>query len=165
MDLLQALSILNPTEKSDKGLKDAYKNASLKHHPDRGGDLEIMKLVNAAYDYLKKCDSWWTGEQARKAKKMTPLTETMEKLILELQTIKGIKIEIIGSWLWVSGETFPCRAFLKKLGFRFSRGKSSWYYHEEKFRKRSKKKFSLPEIRQMHGAEDVDKNDPLYIAA
>ena len=105
MDLLQALSILNPTEKSDKGLKDAYKNASLKHHPDRGGNLEIMKLVNAAYDDLKKCDSWWTGEQARKAKKMTPLTETMEKLILELQTIKGIKIEIIGSWLWVSGMT------------------------------------------------------------
>ena len=81
MDLIQALSILDPQEKSQEGLKKAYRKACLKHHPDKGGNLEIMKLVNAAYDFLKKCETWWTGEQARKAKRTTPLTETMQNLI------------------------------------------------------------------------------------
>ena len=101
MDLIQALSILNPTEKSEAGLKTAYKKAAIKHHPDKGGSLEIMKLVNAAYDYLKKCESWWAGEQARKAERTTPLTETMQNMIDKIKNSDryrpgcGIRM---GSW-------------------------------------------------------------------
>ena len=31
-------------------LKRAYRNLAMKHHPDRGGDVETMKEVNALYD-------------------------------------------------------------------------------------------------------------------
>jgi curved DNA-binding protein CbpA len=34
-------------------LKDAYRKAALKHHPDKGGDAEMMKKVNEAYELLK----------------------------------------------------------------------------------------------------------------
>lgn len=34
-------------------VKLAYKKASAKHHPDKGGDVEMMKKVNVAYDLLK----------------------------------------------------------------------------------------------------------------
>lgn len=38
---------------SNISLDKAYKNAAKKHHPDRGGSLEMMKKVNQAYELLK----------------------------------------------------------------------------------------------------------------
>lgn len=161
MNLTQALSILRPEEKSEAGLKAAYKKACLKHHPDKGGDVEIMKLVNAAYDFLKNMDSWWTGEQSRKANRTTPLTETMQDLIDKIKGFQGCKIEIIGSWLWISGNTRPVKDQLKALGFKFSRNKIAWFYHEDgSYRRFSKKNFSMNDIRAMHGSEDIETEKP-----
>jgi beta-lactamase regulating signal transducer with metallopeptidase domain len=165
MDMIQALSILCPEEKTEDGLKKAYRAACLKHHPDKGGNEEIMKLVNAAYDFLKKCESWWTGEQARQAKKQTPLTETMQAIIDKIKGLAGIKIEIIGSWLWVSGLTYNHTIVLKACRMRFSGNKKAWYYHEDAYRKRSKKSFDLNDIRIMHGSETVETGNNKSIAA
>lgn len=38
---------------SDKELKQAYKKASMQHHPDRGGDEAKFKQINEAYSTLK----------------------------------------------------------------------------------------------------------------
>ena len=38
---------------SDKELKQAYKKASMQHHPDRGGNEDTFKKVNEAYQTLK----------------------------------------------------------------------------------------------------------------
>lgn len=38
---------------SDKELKQAYKKASMQHHPDRGGDENKFKEINEAYSTLK----------------------------------------------------------------------------------------------------------------
>src|SRR5271165_1952851 len=35
---------------SSIALRRAFKAAVLRHHPDRGGDVEMMKRVNAAYE-------------------------------------------------------------------------------------------------------------------
>ena len=165
MDTIQALSIICPEKKSEAGLKSAYKKACLKHHPDRGGDVEIMKLVNVAYDYLKKSTSWWSGEQSRAAKQRTPLTDTMQAMIDRLKDLAGIKIEIIGSWLWVSGDTYSLKSVLKGLKMKFSGNKKAWYYHEDCWHKKSKKKFSMDDLRDLHGAHDVGTESSKTIAA
>lgn len=38
--------------KSFDDLKSKYRNLALKNHPDRGGDIEIMKIINNEYDLL-----------------------------------------------------------------------------------------------------------------
>lgn len=55
MSVEQAFDILgiNPKTYKTSDLKDIYRKASLKHHPDRGGDVEMMKKVNLAYGKLK----------------------------------------------------------------------------------------------------------------
>lgn len=35
-------------------VKEEYRKLTLVNHPDRGGNEETMKLINAAYDVLKK---------------------------------------------------------------------------------------------------------------
>lgn len=37
-----------------EAVKSAYKLLAKQHHPDAGGDAEMMKRVNAAYDLLMK---------------------------------------------------------------------------------------------------------------
>ena len=164
MNIIQALSILNPTEKTEAGLKTAYRAACLKHHPDKGRTLEIMKLVNTAHDFLK-CESWWTGEQARTAQKQTPLTETILAMINKIKTIPGIKIEVIGSWLWVSGNTYDYKTILRDLKMKFSGNKKAWYYHEDVYRKRGKRKFSMNDIRALHGSEEIKTEDNKSLVA
>lgn len=53
----QALKVLGLSQSDARDaskLKSAYKSASLKNHPDRGGSTEAMKDVNLAYELLQK---------------------------------------------------------------------------------------------------------------
>jgi hypothetical protein len=45
---VKGASLMNPEQ-----LKAAYKKLAVQHHPDRGGNTEVMKDINAAYDSLK----------------------------------------------------------------------------------------------------------------
>jgi len=54
MSANEAFKILEIDPSKDYDLKKAYRKASSKHHPDKGGDLETMKQVNEAYELLKK---------------------------------------------------------------------------------------------------------------
>jgi len=73
----QALEILGMKSfTSDSDLKKAYKRASIKHHPDKGGTQEGQQLVNSAFKMLqsggitsKETFSDWKakGEERRKA--------------------------------------------------------------------------------------------------
>lgn len=40
-------------------LKRAHREASLRHHPDRSGDPEMMKAVNIAKDLLEAELTWY----------------------------------------------------------------------------------------------------------
>ncbi len=40
-----------------------------------------------------------------------------------------IKIEKIGSWFWVTGNTFVIKEQLKELGFFYSGNKKAWFYN------------------------------------
>lgn len=51
---LKALNIDKMDARDASKLKSAYKAASLKNHPDRGGSTEAMKDVNLAYELLSK---------------------------------------------------------------------------------------------------------------
>ena len=165
MNIKQALAIIKPKTNDDAGLKAAYREASKIHHPDFGGDVEIMKLVNLAYEFLRDLDSWWTQAQARDAAKDVPLTETIAALWGKIKRLPDLSGELIGSWLWVSGDTYKYRKELKEYGFKFSRKKSAWYYHEGGFRKRSKKSFSMNDIRGMWGNSDLESETGQFVAA
>lgn len=58
MTLSDAMRVFNISSVPDeKSLKDIYKKLAIQNHPDRGGNVEMMKKVNVAYDLLKKNQS------------------------------------------------------------------------------------------------------------
>ena len=141
-------------------LKKQYKKLVFAHHPDRGGRTEDMQEINAEYDRLfdklKNVRKAANGETYTTKEETTETPEQFREIIEKLIHLDGIEIEICGSWLWITGNTYNNREALKELHFKFSRNKNAWYYHEPGYQKHSKKTFSLDEIRDLWGSERVN---------
>jgi hypothetical protein len=45
------------------------------------------------------------------------------------------------------------------VGLKYSGNKKSWYWYEGEFKKHNKKKFTMEEIREMHGSQSVKKRN------
>lgn len=146
-----------PTPATLEELKKAYRELARKHHPDAGGGETEMKQVNAEYERLfeelKEIHVNAKGETYRKATAETP--EHFINIINELIRLEDILIEIMGSFIWVSGETKQYKEKLKELGFKWSVNKSSWYLPPEGYKRYGKGTYSLDEIRGMYGSQEV----------
>jgi len=53
-DALKVLDITGDQANDAAALKRAYRDASMRHHPDRGGSTEEMQRVNEAYEVLRQ---------------------------------------------------------------------------------------------------------------
>ena len=142
-------------------LKKQYRELAMKHHPDRGGSDEAMKAVNAEYNALfpklKDIHTNKDGETYTKETAETP--EFFKDLISELMSMDGIIIEIIGCFVWITGDTKPNKDRLKALNFKWHMKKSAWYLAPEDYRKRSRRDYELDEIRAMYGTSGEFKSN------
>src|SRR5574344_601415 len=106
-------------------LKKEYKELIFQYHPDiKGGNGEEMKIINAEYDYLlKHIENTVEGE---KINVNDNFKEVLNKLIKY-----DLTLEIVGSWLWISGkDTFNLKDNLfKELNIFYSRGKKKFFYN------------------------------------
>ena len=136
-------------------LKKQYRELAFKHHPDRGGNSEAMKNVNNEYDelfkVLKDIRRNRDGEiyTAKQTTSETP--EQFRNLFDELMKLDDIIIEIIGCFIWVTGNTKIYKDQLKSLNFQWHSKKTAWYLKPEDYKKRSHKDYDLEEIRAMYG--------------
>ena len=154
MKVIQALSILKPECNTEEALKLAYRKQSKRWHPDTpGGDVEMMQVINAAYELLKIAD--WTLEMATAGISTDNLADDIKEKWDTVRGLAGITGEIIGTWIWVSGNTKEFRKIFKEAGFKWSKNKVAWYWHPDGYKKWSKKKFGMGEIRTMFGSDDL----------
>ncbi len=138
-------------------LKKQYRKLSLIYHPDKGGSVEQMQALNKEYDELRakiKAGANLTEEESRLEDE---LDEVYKDVIATLVIMPNIEIELIGSWIWVSGATYPIRDVLKDLNFKFARNKKMWYWHaNDNYRKKSKHKYTIDEIRDMYKSQKIE---------
>ena len=112
-----------------------YRNLAKQHHPDLGGNCETMKEVNRQYENTLKRMS---GERFETADRKSEYTYTYDydvenEIIRTLFTLLAmrmsrVKIELIGTWIWCSGNTRVYKENLKDLGLRWSGPRAMWYY-------------------------------------
>ena len=80
--------------------------------------------------------------------------EAIEKII----HLPGIIIEVVGHWIWVTGDTRPVKEQLKAAHFFFACKKLAWYFRADEYKTEGGKK-SLEEIREKYGSEAISKQD------
>lgn len=133
-------------------LKKEYRKLAKRYHPDVNVDgLEIMKAINNEYEKLFK-ELQRTGTKQEKAENVNMFKDIINKIISF-----DVEIEIVGTWIWLSGNTYSVKDRLKEIGFEWSRGKKKWYYFDgiEKAKKRKGTGKSYEEIKNMYGSKKV----------
>jgi len=137
--------------KNLEDLKNIYKELCKKHHPDLGGDTEIMKEINTQYSKLLKkgnFDFEFTTEEIEEA-----LRDIIEKTI----SFEGLIVEICGRWVWFTGNTYGWKEQLNELGCHYSGKKKAWYWRpEDEAKKGRHKPISLVEIRSKYGSKTMN---------
>lgn len=133
-------------------LKKAYKKYALQFHPDKeAGNHNLFIALQNEYEQLfNKLKQ--TGNESEKNEN----SKTYKDIINALLKF-NINIEIIGSWIWVSGNTHQIKEDLKKLGFKWSKNKKAWYFTSQPYKKKTKKQTSMNDIKEFYGCETVKK--------
>jgi len=157
----------NITEPNE--IKKHYRKLAFQFHPDKAKDIteseatEIMKEINNQYHItLKGLDgSKFQGFKSEYTYKYNYTTE--QSIVDKVNAVFALKanltVEIIGTWLWVSGDSFEVRKQLKKIGLKFSGSKKSWYFYTGYFVKKSKKVHSMNNIRNMYGVKTIEEDE------
>ena len=142
-------------------LKNQYKDLIKKYHPDvNSNGLEAMKAINAEYEQLFK--EIKNNTLNKEETKHHDINDNFRTIIEKIIFLDDIKIEIIGSWVWISGNTYQHYNTIKEAGFKFSKSKKAWYWYngmDSDFKKHFKGRYSMNELRLRHGYATVEKEE------
>jgi curved DNA-binding protein CbpA len=125
--------------------KKVYKQLAKKLHPDVGGSNELFKMLNSIYNNILENGIYFSNE--------IKFDLELEKIISQILHYENIIIEVVGNWIWLSGETKSIKDKLKELNFKWASKKKMWYYGEMKGRNPKEK--SIEEIKSKYGCETV----------
>ena len=141
--------------------KQLYRELAKKFHPDNGGSgNELKEIISEFKLWWSKYKDIHTDKEGKTYKSEHETTETAEdfmEIIGNLSTIPGIEVELCGSWLWISGNTYPYKEQLKTFGCRWSKGHKKWYWTTDEYR-HQKGHNSMNQIRFKYGSQMVKLN-------
>ena len=92
--------------------KKVYKTLAKRLHPDVGGSEEEFKILNAVYTDFIEHKIYFSSE--------SQIDLELEKIISQILHFEDITIELIGSWIWISGNTKEVKDKLKELNFKWA---------------------------------------------
>lgn len=153
--------------KTIEQLKKAFYKIAKELHPDNGGNAEEFKAMqneyNAVFNRVKNIHATADGDTYEKETAETP--EQFADIINKIIHFEGVTIEIIGSWIWTTGNTYEYKDVLKELHFMWSKSKKAWYYNGETDGRKRRGHYSLNKIREKYGSQEVETEKTEKLAA
>jgi len=136
-------------------IKQAYRVASMKYHPDRNpAGLEMMKIINGAWQALSDYKPEFNIGSESEDYKTENYGDELNTALNAIITL-GLQIEICGNWVWVSGDTRPHKDVLKEAGFKWAPKKMMWHFRPSDYKSYNRGKWDMDKIREKHGSVTV----------
>jgi hypothetical protein len=138
-------------------LKKQYLKLAKKYHPDAGGTTaQFQDLQN---EYEKLFDKIIQGSSLNNEQKQTEIQidEAIREVVNKLVLIEGIDIELIGKWLWITGNTYPYRAIFKSVGMFPTKKNNVFYWVYKGVESAGRGKMTIEEIKQKYGSHKIEK--------
>jgi len=134
-------------------IKNAYRKLVREHHPDLGGDEEVMKALNFAYEQAIRSGRF--AEEMNRTKTNIDQESAFRDILERLIVLQGLVLEICGSWLWVTGNTYHYKDFLKEHGLKWASKKKAWFWRPDDAKVRTRGELSMDDIRWRHGSQII----------
>lgn len=133
------------------------------HHPDVGGDTRTMQDIIG--EYSKFCATFAKregyerqrqahAENRKSAADFHNLDEVAEVLRVKIEfalNLDGVEVELMGFWVWLTGNTKAHKDAIKAQGFKWAKNKEAWFFAGVPSFNRKEK--TLDEIRDLHGSQ------------
>ncbi len=159
------------TCKNAEEAKKLYKDLARQHHPDLGGDLRTMQEINAEYaqfqargasDQARERQRTAHAENRKSAADFHDLDEVegilREKIEFALN-LDGVEVELIGLWVWISGETKKHKDAIKANGgWKWSPKKDGQPWYFAGVPSFNRKPQDLETIRASYGSQKFSKS-------
>lgn len=144
-----------------KAIKTRFRELVMIHHPDRGGDTATMQEINAQYEAAMRASYTADEKTAESVEWWMEQEQAMMEILAKLAAnglADALTIELMGVWLWVSGDTKPHKEALKESGLFWSKQKSAWYWRSPAHRmpRRNAPNKSLDELRAGFGSQQFN---------
>ena len=166
-----------PTPQTPDEAKKLYHRLALENHPDRGGNVETMKEINAEYSQLltnmERTAQRNRQEEAHKDGRKTAadyhdldsVLDNLRKAIMLGLDLQNAKVELMGLWVWITFPEKPADSVLDVLRttfidgtrYRYAKNKNAWYYAGIPSMNRKPK--SLDAIRATYGSRTFTRRD------
>lgn len=134
-------------------VKTAYKKLAKQYHPDLGGNTALMQEINKEYAFASAKAIKGANLSEEETENEILSSEAYRNAIERIIHLEGITVELVGYWIWVTGNTYPVKATLKNAGFFFASKKLAWYFRTAEYKVSKGGKKSLDEIRDKYGSE------------
>jgi hypothetical protein len=141
-------------------VKRRYKELAMQHHPDRGGNTATMQDINNEYESIIKNPFF---EFAKQPEQEQEEFIKYPEIINQIIGLQGIIIELIGNWIWLSGNTYPYRSKLKEIGFYFAPKKVMWYHRPPEYKSSNKNPKTIEYIRNKYGSDIIENRKENFI--
>lgn len=143
--------------KTLQDVKKLYKELAKLHHPDRGGNTATMQEINNEYEYAIRKAAKGENLSAEETEAEIKLSAAYKEAIQKIAHLEGLKIELVGKWIWVTGNTFLHKDVLRAAQFLFAPVKKAWYFRTEEYKVNNHGvKLSLDAIRRKYGSQTID---------
>jgi len=139
-----------------------YYRLAMALHPDRGGSTESMQELNSEYErYLISLNGRSFARNDKPGETYTfNFDEVKERELLAkiyqviAANLQNVDCLLIGSWLWITGETKAIKDQIKVLGFSWHKDRECWFWHSGRWYGRQSRA-SLAGLAHTYGASKV----------
>lgn len=136
-------------------LKKQYFQLAKKYHPDAGGTTIQFQELQAEYEKLLNNLLKGSSFNAEQKQNEIVIDKAIRDVIDSLINIENINIELIGKWLWISGNTYPVRQTLKSSGLVFIKKENKPYWVYKGVESKSRGKTSMEDIKKKYGVQEM----------
>ncbi|RKE47149.1 J domain-containing protein [Sphingobacterium detergens] len=140
-------------------VKALYKKLAKENHPDLGGGTEVMQQINIEFAFATARIIAGAKMSAEETEKELRFSEEYRKVIEQIIHLPGIIIELVGLWIWVTGDTKPVSKELGNAKLFYAPIKKAWYYRSEHLKAKRGSKKTLDQIKDKYGSEIVRNKD------
>ena len=149
--------------------KSLYRHLAKENHPDLHGHetTEAMQAINDEYHkVLASLDGSTSIGSDNKEHTYHYNRDVEQELMDKIAELLGLKlegceIELVGTWIWVSGDTKPVKDKLGKngAGMTWHSRRKRWYWKRAGYSSRYNKKASFADLRDFYGSRSFKDDD------